>query len=788
MNKNTSLNKNLLWILAIILLCLAFSRNLLPFNKEILIGAGTSDAIDILSAHFFSTDCLKQHFLPHWNPYLFCGIPSLAEPQNAVFYPLNLIFLLLPLNIAFNYSVVLHLILAGIFMFYLARTLEIDGLSSFCTAIIFIFSSIFSLHLFAGHLTNIHTIIWLPLIFLLIEKYFKTRKIYYIVSAGISLSMQIFSGHLQYVTYTVLAIGSYLLFRFIIQPDDRLKIFKAGLYLITIGLLLSAIQLLPTAEYAIHSTRATKDYAFFSSLSFAPENLITIIIPDFFGNLMHGEFSYWGRWYFWEECVYMGILPLITAIIALRLCKKNKYVTFFGLLSLFSIIMALGYYIPLLKNIIMYIPILNMFRAQAKFIFLTAFSLSILSGFGINALFNNRESIKIEKKQIVYLYILIFLFAAIIFAIKARFDFWGEFWFKILAFLLSFQERYWIFDYRHPGFILTTFLVAYSGIRKFILFLTISLTLIIILKNKIIKSGIIKFLFIVFIVVDLWSFSVKYTKVLNLPEVLWSEEAVKVLKNDDTFYRIFNRDFVPNISVFYKLYTLNGSTALYLQDYSGFVASSQIFHSTENFVLYFTSSTKPLDLVGFKYLVTREYTINSKDFELVFSDNKIRFYKNLDTLPHAFMVFKAGIFDSKKDAMNEFNSKDFDPKEYVILETTDANKITVKPKDKTYNVQITKYFPNEVVVAVDTASDGYLFLSDAYYPSWKVSVDGKLDKIYKANIAFRAVYLKKGKHIVRFVYDSFSFKLGMVISLATLLFLIILISFLSIKSKTKIKR
>ncbi|MDD2653936.1 MAG: hypothetical protein PHI86_02355, partial [Candidatus Omnitrophica bacterium] len=674
MKNGWRINKDLISLIIIVVLCLVFARNFLPFNKEILVGSSLPDAVDLFIAHSLSADSLKNLTIPFWNPYVLCGLPALAEPHHAIFYPLNLIFLIVPINIAYNYSVLLHLILAGIFMYAFARTIQIDASGSLCAAISFVFSSIFSLHIFAGHLNNILTITWLPLIFLFIEKYFKTKNSLYAILCGITLSLQIFSGHLQYVTYTVLASGLFLLFKFIKHPKERPGVIKIGLYIIILGIALSAAQLLPTLEFSRYSTRATNDYAFASSLSFPPENLITIIIPEFFGNALNASYEYWGRWYFWEECIYVGILPLILAIIALKLCKKNEYINFFSLLALLSLVAALGYYIPTLRNILRFIPIFTMFRAHSKFIFLTVFSLSILSGFGMQALFNNTQKSKIDKKQIIKIYVLIVLSLVIVYTIKSRLDFWALSWFRIVKFFLSMQERYWLFEYWNPGFLKMTFMTAYRGVIKFILLSGVSFTLIMLSKNTKIKSLIMKPIFLAFIIIDLWSFSAKYTKVINLPEVLWSEETVKFLKSDDTVYRIINRDSIPNVSSLYKIQTTEGNTALFPQDYADYMGtSSQIFY-TDNNVLRSTPFTKNLATTGLKYLIIKGYAIDSKDFKLEFSDNKIKIYRNLNALPRAFMVFKAKTFVNKNSVIAEFESKDFDPKEYVILETTDKNK------------------------------------------------------------------------------------------------------------------
>lgn len=54
---------------------------------------------------------------------------------------------------------------------------------------------------------------------------------------------------------------------------------------------------------------------------------------------------------------------------------------------------------------------------------------------------------------------------------------------------------------------------------------------------------------------------------------------------------------------------------------------------------------------------------------------------------------------------------------------------------------------------------------------WKAFVDDKETSIYRANSAFRAVFVPKGKHTIRFIYDPQSFKIGAVVSLMSLVIL-----------------
>ncbi|HEX2185865.1 MAG TPA: hypothetical protein VHN78_10210, partial [Chloroflexota bacterium] len=70
---------------------------------------------------YFAAAALSEGRLPLWNPYIYFGVPFLANLQSAVFYPLHLIFLLRPPTEAMNWSVALHLFLAAYFTYLAAR-------------------------------------------------------------------------------------------------------------------------------------------------------------------------------------------------------------------------------------------------------------------------------------------------------------------------------------------------------------------------------------------------------------------------------------------------------------------------------------------------------------------------------------------------------------------------------------------------------------------------------------------------------------------------------------------
>src|SRR5262245_9427542 len=64
---------------------------------------------------------IRLDALPLWNPFQYAGHPLLATALHGALYPLNFPYLLLPIAIAIEVVVVMHLIAAGLFAFVYAR-------------------------------------------------------------------------------------------------------------------------------------------------------------------------------------------------------------------------------------------------------------------------------------------------------------------------------------------------------------------------------------------------------------------------------------------------------------------------------------------------------------------------------------------------------------------------------------------------------------------------------------------------------------------------------------------
>ena len=53
---------------------------------------------------------------------------------------------------------------------------------------------------------------------------------------------------------------------------------------------------------------------------------------------------------------------------------------------------------------------------------------------------------------------------------------------------------------------------------------------------------------------------------------------------------------------------------------------------------------------------------------------------------------------------------------------------------------------------VDLSAPGFVVLVDGYDPGWRATVDGAAETVLRANVAFRAVRVGAGRHVVELVY------------------------------------
>jgi uncharacterized membrane protein YfhO len=111
------------------------------------------------------------------------------------------------------------------------------------------------------------------------------------------------------------------------------------------------------------------------------------------------------------------------------------------------------------------------------------------------------------------------------------------------------------------------------------------------------------------------------------------------------------------------------------------------------------------------------------------------------------------------------NDPAFDPAKVVVLNRTQRAGQVVNMPSK---ADIVSYEPERVVVETTGEGDGWLVLTDAWYPGWRATADGVPAEIVRADVLFRAVQIPAGRHRVEFTYAPMTFLVGAGISVIAL--------------------
>src|SRR3954469_7419264 len=194
------------------------------FHTEVTLGSDA--ATQYYPFYYFLGESLRSGSIPGWNPYQFSGTPFSADPlTGGAYLPTMVLFALLPLVAAVKNLMLLHLLLAGLFTYALARALRLGVYGAFLAAVAYEYSGLFYVQNTCC-LQYIGVMAWLPLAMLGAEMAIRStlwvrRGLWWGLS-GLALS-QILAGWFgQGSYYALLALGGYIAYRTLLSPPNEL--------------------------------------------------------------------------------------------------------------------------------------------------------------------------------------------------------------------------------------------------------------------------------------------------------------------------------------------------------------------------------------------------------------------------------------------------------------------------------------------------------------------------------------------------------------------------------------
>ncbi len=347
-------------------------------------------------------EALHQGRLPLWTDDLFLGFPVAAEGQVGTFYPLNLLFFfVLPAHWAYSHLMILHVMLAGLFTALFARFLGRSRPAAALAGIVFSLSGFMVAHL--KHVNLEASAIWVPLMFWLAARGSQRVSSWRSgIWLGVPLALTILAGHVHTAYNALLLVAVYLLgqgaasaIRDRSWTPARRGVLVAAIMVI-VGLGLSTLQILPTYEYARLGTRSGGlDFAQATEYAYTLEDLATYVAPYHFGDPGHGTYVREDvPRIFWENSGYIGILPLILALLGAVVCWRERHVKGMVALAILSILIALGRGSPVFWFFFHAVPGFDNFRFPQRFLLFATLALAVLGAFGLDALADRLRSFR----------------------------------------------------------------------------------------------------------------------------------------------------------------------------------------------------------------------------------------------------------------------------------------------------------------------------------------------------------------------------------------------------------
>ena len=540
---------------------------------------------------------------------------------------------------------------------------------------------------------------------------------------------------------------------------------------IALGVLLAAVQLLPTLELTRQSVRqGGLTYEDSTAASLWPGLLLTAVAPDVFGSQATNDRRVPGTP--WEGVIFLGALPLLLALAGAG--SKHPQRWFFVALAVVGLLLALGKYNPLYPLLFQWAPGLSLFHAPARFALWYLIGASVLAGMGAQAMFDGAPLRRLSRFAVAV--------GGTLAVVGLALTGWagGQAWAGHGGQALA-AGGLWLAA--AGGLLLARGRVSAMAARLLGRRVDPPLPL----PRQGGESGALAALAMVFVTVNLWYHGAALVPGVDArlytdppaPQVAALRQAAhmdRIWVSDRGYLedqlRYFNftgfwvtdlaqlrqaRDqLMPNLGMPDGLYEGHNYDPLRLWRPAILEGLAADAAQPDRF----------LDLMGVRFLPPQGgLPAGLREWGRI-GDTPV--LERSTPLPRAFVVAVGERAPGQFDALARVQRPDFDPRRVAVLETPEGVALPSGAAPVT-PATVTRYEHQRLTVEAEApAGGGVLVVSDAWYPGWDALVDGVSVPIYPADLAFRGVLLPPGRHTVEMRYEPASFGVGLVVSAAAL--------------------
>lgn len=724
---------------------------------------------DFLAEHLpakyaLARDWTRTGELPLWCPYYFCGISYIHDIQVGTFYPPNFAALLVPeayVGAALSWAIALHLLAAAWGTFAYARSHGLGEIAGLVAAVGFAFSAKWTLHLFvAGH-TITAGLAWLPWILRGLETAIRTGRFGPALAAGVGFGMLVLGTHPQWTLYAGVFVG---LWTFAVTDGSRQSLIRwlgFGAITATVGVLLSAVQLLPTLDATKYTSRAV------GVVTLPTDDLTTAnAVAGLFGP-RPGEIDYRA----WEMRGLVSFVWLAAALAAPILLRGSARIYAGVLLAMLAFAVA-G------QGVSDRVPGFNLFRYPYRAMLLAPFPIAVLAAMTTDRLMRSEWAVRERLPVLGTLAMLV--------ALALGFVAWRE---------------------TDAANVVADWLDSEARPYPALLILALALLAVVLgvpgIPPKVRLAG-----WLALLAVDLIAAGVPRIHVREFEKIYPPSPTSDFLRDRVRLgeARVLDWDTPTPAGVgaalgigsqnapVHGLETPRGFNPLDIRGYRQLLATIQGdatpvfgFSPTANPTVPNLNANHlaPFRLLGVRYAVcttdvpldpsvwkpiATEATPTSLNHNvggwLILPEHRV--YEDANAMPRLALVPHAEPLPGEPgEQYRKMTSTDF--RSTVLLDTTEP--LPLPTSGPLGTATLVEYSSNRVAVRLDDCRGGWLVLHDTWFPGWVARVDGREVPILRANQAFRAVAMPAGAHEVEFAFEPLSYRIGAAISLASLGFL-----------------
>ncbi len=370
---------------------------------------------DVLALGYMGRDFFAERLsagdFPLWAPRLLGGVPTIESISAADgVYPTSLLYFVMDSHRAVGWRMVLHVLAAGFFMYGWARSLGLSRAASTIGGLGWLMAPVMVTLVLPGNDGKLMVAALTPLVFWAAEGLVRAPSGRAI--AGMAGAVALVSLVTQFQTAYFLfgSVGAYAAFRAVQlwRADGggrgagvRRALLPFGVFLgaSLLGGGIAAFQVLPAGTYVGEFSRRTattveatseERIAYSSSWSFHPEEVVSLVVPEFVGNsnadAEWARGTYWGRNAIKLNHEYLGASVVVLALFGLLGRRRRGLRWFMAAMSGVWLLYALGTHTPVWRILYEIVPGMSLFRVPAICMFLVSFGVTTLFAMGVDDL------------------------------------------------------------------------------------------------------------------------------------------------------------------------------------------------------------------------------------------------------------------------------------------------------------------------------------------------------------------------------------------------------------------